>query len=172
VTPSIRPTRTADAAGILAVVEDAFSDDGTRDAGEEIAIVQRTWSARHDRSLIELVADEDGTIVGHLQAAPGCLDGTPTPAAGVAPVCVAASRQGRGIGIALMTALLGAVEEQRWPLLLLLGEPAYYERFGFESAGPLGLHYAPAGAGSPHFQARRLTGYTAALRGEFTYCWE
>ncbi len=55
---------------------------------------------------------------------------------------------------------------------MLLGDPAYYDRVGFEPAGALGLTYAPVGAGNPNFQARRLTGYTAALRGEFSYCWE
>ena len=45
-----------------------------------------------------------------------------------------------------------------WPLLVLLGDPAYYGRFGFEPAGPLGLSYLPVGADNPHFQARRLAG--------------
>ena len=71
-----------------------------------------------------------------------------------------------------MGALIDAAEVRQWPLLVLLGEPAYYGRFGFEPAGALGLAYAPAGAGNPHFQARRLGGYAAALRGDFTYCWE
>jgi putative acetyltransferase len=172
VTSSIRPARPADAGGILAVVEDAFSFGGTRHAGEELAIVEGTWAARRGRALIELVADDSGTIVGHLQAAPGRLDGTPTVAAGVAPVCVAAARQGRGVGSALMAALFAAADEQGWPLLLLLGDPAYYVRFGFEPAGPLGLHYAPAGVGSPHFMARLLSGDSAAWHGTFTYCWE
>jgi hypothetical protein len=44
--------------------------------------------------------------------------------------------------------------------------------FGFEPAGAFGLSHEPAGAGNPNFQARRLAGYTAALRGEFTYGWE
>ena len=55
---------------------------------------------------------------------------------------------------------------------MLLGDPAYYGRFGFEPAGPLGLSYPPVGAGNPHFQARQLPGYAEALRGEFSYCWE
>ncbi len=168
----IRLARPADAPGILAVVEDAFSYGGTRDAGEELAIVRDTWSAQERRPLIELVADEGGTVVGHLQAAPGRLDGEPAPVAGVAPVCIATSHQRRGAGSALLGALLGAADEARWPLLVLLGDPAYYGRFGFEPAGPLGLSYPPVGADNPHFQARRLPGYSAALRGEFGYCWE
>jgi putative acetyltransferase len=172
VTVTIRPAQPADAAGILAVVGDAFSYGGTRDAGEERAIVQGTWSARRGRSLLELVADEGGAVLGHLQAAPGRLDGNATAVAGVAPVCVAPAQQRLGVGTALMGALVRTAEELHWPLLVLLGDPAYYVRFGFEPAGPLGLGYPAVGAGNPHFQARRLAGYTPALSGEFSYCWE
>ena len=171
-TVTIRPVRSDDAAGILAVVEDAFSYGGRRDAGEELAIVRGTWSAQQGGPLIELVADEDGAVVGHLQAAPGRLDRKDSAVAGVAPVCVASTHQRRGTGSALMGALVGAAEELRWPLLVLLGDPAYYARFGFEPAGPLGLSYPPVGADNPHFQARRLPGCSATLRGEFGYCWE
>jgi putative acetyltransferase len=171
VIPPIRPARPGEA-GILRVVEDAFSYDGTRDPEEELTIVRGTWSARQSLPLIELVADQGGTVVGHVQAAPGRLDGADTPVAGVAPVCVGPSSQGHGVGSALMNALIGAAEAHRWPLLVLLGDPAYYDRFGFEPAGPLGLDYAPVGAGNPYFQARRLTSYRSSLRGEFTYCWE
>jgi putative acetyltransferase len=173
VTVTIRSAQPSDAAGILAVVEDAFSYGATRDPSEELAIVRATWTARQDLPLIELVADEEGgTIVGHLQAAPGRLDGAPTPVAGVAPVCVGAAQQGRGVGGALMDALIGAAEQRQWPLLVLLGDPAYYVRFGFEPAASFGLSYPPVGAGNPHFQARKLPGYAEALRGEFSYCWE
>jgi putative acetyltransferase len=171
-TMTIRPASPDDAAGILAVVADAFSYGATRDPGEELAIVRGTWSAQRARPLIELVADEGGTVVGHLQAAPGSLDGAPAPVAGVAPVCVGMSQQGRGLGSALMVALLGAAVERHWPLLVLLGDPAFYGRFGFEPAAPLGVSYAPVGAADPHFQARKLPGYAAAWRGEFSYCWE
>jgi putative acetyltransferase len=172
VTPSIRATRPGDEAGILRVVADAFSHRGTRDPADELTIVRETWSASERRGLIELVADEGGTVVGHLQAAPGRLDGIDTRAAGVAPVSVGATSQARGVGTALMWALIGAAEDRRWPLLVLLGQPAYYGRFGFVAAGPLGLHYAPVGAGNPHFQARPLPSYDASLRGDFSYCWE
>lgn len=87
-------------------------------------------------------------------------------------MCVAPSHQQRGVGTALMESLVIEATSRGWPLLVLLGDPAYYSRFGFEPAGPLGLTYAPAGAGSPHFQARRLDDYDARQSGWFTYCWE
>jgi len=71
-----------------------------------------------------------------------------------------------------MEALIAQAAERRWPMLVLLGDPAFYGRFGFERAGPLGITYAPAGVDSPHFLARRLAGRDPVLRGSFTYCWE
>jgi len=164
-------TRPGDEEGILASVAAAFSD-ATRDAREELAIVRATWAAKDADQLIELVADDAGAVVAHALAAPGNIDGGPTPVAGVAPVCVAPSHQRRGIGTALMESLVLAANSHSWPLLVLLGDPAYYSRFGFEPAGPLGLTYAPAGSDSTHFQARRLDHYDARQRGCFTYCWE
>jgi putative acetyltransferase len=156
------------------VVNAAFSD-ATRDAGEELGIVRVTWAVTDADQCIELVVVDDdeggGAVVAHALAAPGRIDGAPSPVAGVAPVCVAPSHQQRGIGTALMEALVVAAAARGWPLLVLLGDPAYYGRFGFEAAGPLGLTYAPAGLGSPNFQARRLDG-DRAPGGTFTYCWE
>jgi putative acetyltransferase len=163
--------RPDDETGILAVVEAAFSDP-TRDASEELTIVHATWAAKRASQLIELVADDNGTVVGHVLAAPGRIDGTPAPVAGVAPVCVAPSHQGHGVGSALMESLVLAATTRGWPLLVLLGDPAFYARFGFEPAGSLGLTYEPAGVGSPHFQARRLGDDDARQHGTFTYCWE
>jgi putative acetyltransferase len=163
--------RPKDEVGILALVAAAFSD-AIRDASEELAIVRNTWVAKDASQLIELVADDNDTVVAHALAAPGRIGGVPTSVAGVAPVCVAPSHQQRGIGTALMESLVLAATSRCWPLLVLLGNPAYYSRFGFEPAGPLGLTYAPAGAGSPNFQARRLDDYDVQERGTFTYCWE
>jgi putative acetyltransferase len=166
----IRPARPGDEEAILAVVTAAFSDP-TRDGSEERDIVRGTWAVCPADERIELVAEEDGDVVGHLLAAPGRLDDVPVDAVGVAPVCVGPGLQGRGIGRALMETLVDEAE-RRWPLLVLLGDPAFYGRFGFERAGPLGITYAPAGLENPHFQARRLARYDPVLRGSFTYCWE
>ena len=70
-----------------------------------------------------------------------------------------------------MEALVAQATRRDWVMLVLLGDPAFYGRFGFEADGPLGLTYPPAGRGSPNFLAlplRRLE----AFRGDFAYCWE
>lgn len=57
-------------------------------------------------------------------------------------------------------------------MAVLLGDPRFYGRLGFEAAGPLGLVYPPVGPDDPHFQARRLSSFGPSLRGEVRYCWE
>jgi putative acetyltransferase len=169
--PAVRSPRPGDEGAVLAVVLAAFSSPG-RAGDEEVEIVRGSWAAGPADERIELVAEVDGVVVGHLIAATGRLDGTATAVAGVAPVCVAPGHQRRGIGTALMWELVHRAGDRRWPLLVLLGEPAYYARFGFEPASRLGITYEPAGTDSPNFQARRLDHYEARLRGTFTYCWE
>jgi len=69
-----------------------------------------------------------------------------------------------------MTELIARADRQGWPLLVLLGNPAYYGRFGFEPAGPLAIVYPPVDG--PAFQVRRLATYNRTWRGTFTYAWE
>jgi putative acetyltransferase len=168
-TGPIRSAARRDRPAILTLVEAAFSN-ADRDASEEVAIVMATWARGAGIDSLELVAVDAGEIVGHALGASGDLEGRPVVA--VAPVCVAPSCQAQGIGSALMAELLRRAEHQKWPLVLLLGDPEYYQRFGFEPAGPLGIYYRPAGKDNPHFQVRRLAGFDPSLRGDFTYCWE
>ena len=166
---TIRTAVPGDRDDILDIVRGAFSSQD-RDAREELDIVLTTWALDAIAHELELVAVEAGTIVGHVMAARGDLDGREV--VGVAPLAVTPSRQGLGIGSALMHELLQRADELRLPLLVLLGHPAYYGRFGFEPSGPLGISYQAVGAGNPHFQVRRSTSYDPSYRGSFTYCWE
>ncbi len=118
---------------------------------------------------LELVAIDQDAVVGHVLASLGDLGGEKVP--GVAPLAVSPSRQRNGIGSALMFELLRRAEAAGFPLIVLLGSPGYYRRFGFEPSGPLNITYPPVGD-NPAFQARRLSSYDRSLQGEFTYCWE
>jgi predicted N-acetyltransferase YhbS len=173
-TTTVRPTVPDDHDAVLALVFDAFSD-GTRDGHEEVEIVAETWAHGAVPDGFDLVAVEDREIedreiVGHVLGAWGDLDGRDV--LGIAPLAVAPAHQGRGVGTALMTGLLGRAESAGLPLVVLLGAPAYYGRFGFEPSGPLGITYRPVGPDNPDFQVKRLSAYDASLHGEFAYCWE
>jgi putative acetyltransferase len=91
---------------------------------------------------------------------------------GIAPLSVTPPRQREGIGTALVRQLIARLDAAGWPLIVLLGDPRYYRRFGFERAGPLGIVYPPVDPDTDAFQALRLSGYDDSWRGDFAYCWE
>jgi putative acetyltransferase len=91
------------------------------------------------------VARVDGWVVGHVVLSPVAIEagavgaGEPAEVLGVAPLAVLPAFQRRGIGAALMW---GALERSRLrgvAGLVLLGDPAYYRRFGFRPAREFGL---------------------------------
>jgi putative acetyltransferase len=73
-----------------------------------------------------------------------------------------------GIGSALMNALLAAADAADVPLIVLLGAPQYYSRFGFRPAKEFGL-IPPEPEWGDGFQARPLTAYTESVAGRFQY---
>ena len=165
-------TRTAllgDRPSILTLVQLAFATGG-RDGGEEVDIVKTTWALGAAAEGLELVAVVHGVVVGHVLGARGDLAGRDV--VGVAPLAVSSAHQRAGVGSALMRELISRAEASGWPLLVLLGSPAYYSRFGFEPSWPLDISYGPVGPNDPHFQVRRLSAYAPTIRGQFTYCWE
>jgi putative acetyltransferase len=166
---SIRAATAGDRDAILKVVRSAFSRDG-RDGQEEVDIVVNTWRLHATLDGLELVAVEEHSVVGYVLGARGDLGGCEVVA--VAPLAVAPAHQRRKVGSALMRELIQRAEASAYPLVVLLGNPAYYSRFGFEPSGPLGISYPPVGNDDPHFQVRRLAGYDPSQRGNFRYCWE
>ena len=166
---AVRTASEEDRGAILELVREAFSD-GSRDGEEEVGIAVDTWSLGAVADELELVATEGPTVVGHVLTGWGVLAGRDV--VGVAPLAVVPDRQGTGVGTAPMCELLRRAELADLPLALLLGNPAYYGRFGFEAAGPLGISYRPVGPGNPNFLVRRFSHYDPSYRGDFAYCWE
>ncbi|MEO3814352.1 N-acetyltransferase [Sphaerisporangium sp. B11E5] len=116
---------------------------------------------------LSLVAeDPGGAVIGHVVCTRAHV-GT-RPALGLGPLGVRPGHQRKGVGHALMHAVLGAADALGEPLVVLLGHPDYYPRFGFRPAADLGVT-PPEPGWAPHFQARPLTTYTPELRGPFTY---
>jgi putative acetyltransferase len=105
-------------------------------------------------------------VVGHVTASQATVATDPVVAVG--PIGVLPDHQGAGIGGALMDALLAAADAGGVPLIVLLGAPEYYSRFGFRPADELGV-IPPEPQWGDGFQARPLTAYTASVRGRFQY---
>lgn len=113
-----------------------------------------------------LVAEVDGRVVGHVVCSIGDLGGVPVP--GLGPIGVEPDLQHTGIGSALMHGAIGAAEARHEPMIVLLGNPDYYGRFGFIASSEVNV--APPDESWGHFfQARPLTHHDPSLVGEYRY---
>jgi putative acetyltransferase len=160
----IRRETPADIDAVAAVTSAAFGTPGGPDPVETRLLAELRVSPAWLPPL-SLVALDDG-VAGHVVSTRAHMG--PAPALGLGPLSVDPARQGRGVGAALMHALLGAADALDEPLVVLLGEPDYYARFGFRLAAELGIA-PPVAAWAPYFQARTLTAYRPELRGPFRY---
>jgi len=89
---------------------------------------------------VSLVAEVAGRVVGHLILSPVTLDGHPAlRTMGLAPMAVLPDHQGTGVGSALVRAGLEACRTLGAEVVVVLGHPTYYPRFGFAPASRLGL---------------------------------
>jgi putative acetyltransferase len=155
----IRSERTGDAGAVRRILLAAFAGQGEADLVDQL---------RADHALVlALVAEQDRAICGHV-AFPRLMVETHDrydEAVGLAPLAVAPERQRRGIGSALVRAGLRVLAAQGEALVFVLGEPAYYARFGFAVAAA--RPFASAYSGS-HFMALRL-GAKAPPAGRLGY---
>lgn len=108
----------------------------------------------------------NSVVVGHVVCTRATIAGR--PALGLGPLSVDPPWQRRGVGAALMHAILGGADALDEPIVVLLGDPAYYHRFGFVLASGRGIE-PPVAEWAPHFQVRTLATYRHELRGPFTY---
>jgi putative acetyltransferase len=166
----VRTRRQDDGVAVLDLVRRAFSSDG-RDGSEEVDIVKDVWCANAAPEGFDLVAVEQGRVTGHVLGSTGRVDGHRT-GVGLAPLAVAPEYQRRGTGSALVRELLRRCDAAGVPFVVLLGDPKYYARFGFEAASPHGIVYEPVGATSPYFQINRLAAFDPGVAGTFSYSWE
>jgi putative acetyltransferase len=151
-----------------------------RERPEDVAVVDAVTRAAFGRELepsllarlredegwlpkLSLVAVEAGELVGHVVCTRGFVNDA--RAVGLGPISVPPDRQRHGVGHALMHAVLGAAEATDEPLVALLGDPAFYHRFGFVNASEAGIA-SPDPAWGEHFQVRTLA---ARITGTFRY---
>jgi putative acetyltransferase len=163
---NLRPERSDDHAAIEQLVRAAFGGD------EEVAMVARIRASDRYVADLALVAESDGEVVGHAMLSEFDLvrdDGRGTERVlELAPVAVRPDHQGRGVGSALCRALLELATDRGEPLVLVLGHPAYYPRFGFEPAGDHGIR-PPEAAMEPAFFVAPLADHRAGLRGRVEF---
>ncbi len=136
----IRSEVPSDGDEISELITAAFLEAEHR-SGSEARIVE---ALRQAGSLaVSLVATEEEAIVGHVAFSPVTIAGHSDGWFGLGPVAVAPSRQGEGIGSALIHAGLAMLRARDSNGCVVLGEPAYYSRFGFTADRSLRLAGVP-----------------------------
>lgn len=116
---------------------------------------------------LSLVATDGAGVIGHVIATRGTVEPGGEPGLGLGPLGVVPAWQGRGVGSALMHAVLAAAEATGSSLVCLVGSPRFYGRFGFRPAVELGIA-SPDPAWGGAFQARAL-GQGPTPSGTFRY---
>jgi putative acetyltransferase len=147
----IRPERPDDAAIIHALTNAAFAGQPFSHQ-TEARVVDALRAA--GALTLSLVATEGDEIVGHVAFSPVTVNGAAVDWFGLGPVSVWPARQRSGVGQALIRDGLHRLRALGAGGCVLLGNPAYYRRFGFENDPDLYDADAPPGA----FQCLTLNG--------------
>ena len=136
----IRPEEPSDIDAITELTEQAFRHaPHTSHTEQYIVLALRRAGAL----CVSLVAQQDARVIGHVAFSPVAIsDGSPHWY-GLGPVSVLPEAQGKGIGSALVHQGLEALRAAGAQGCVVLGEPGYYERFGFRSSQGLVLDGVP-----------------------------
>jgi putative acetyltransferase len=90
---------------------------------------------------LSLVAEREGKVAGHILFPPITLESPAgsVPAVALAPMAVLPELQRRGIGSLLVKEGLAACRRLGHRIVIVVGHPEYYQRFGFVSARTRGI---------------------------------
>jgi putative acetyltransferase len=126
--PTVREEENGDLDAIARVHQAAFE----RSAEAQLVLELRAEGL----ALASHVALEGDRLVAHALYSRMHVDtpGGPVAAVALGPIAVIPERQGKGLGGAVIRAGLAAIRARGERLILVLGHPAYYPRFGFDPA--------------------------------------
>jgi putative acetyltransferase len=130
---TIRPERFSDIAAIHAVEVSAFKRES------EAVLVDALRELNQD--FISLVASVEDEIVGHICFSRVSIEGSASDGIvlALAPLAVVPKHQRRGIGSMLVQYGLQECKRQDVDAVFVVGDPRYYSRFGFRSAGEIAV---------------------------------
>jgi putative acetyltransferase len=137
--------------------------------GDEAALVDRLRARA--RLYLGLVAVHGDGVVGHIVFTPVTLHcyQAPYTILALAPMAVRPDRQRQGIGSALVREGLAACRAAGHDVVVVVGHPAFYPRFGFVPARPLGLLSEPAFPDEAFMVAELTPGALRGRRGVVLY---
>jgi putative acetyltransferase len=158
----LRPEATEDHAAVRRLHERAFAP-----SDEEARLVDALRGMGDLVPELSLVAIEDGEVVGHIAFSHARLESGHAVLA-LAPMGVLPERQRRGVGSGLVRESLRRAARTEASLVVVVGHPEYYPRFGFERGDAYGV-VDPFGAPPEAWMVHRLPAYSRDARGRVTF---
>lgn len=156
----IRPEEANDREDIYRVTADAFRGRPYA-GGNEQDLVNRLREL--GQLSVSLVAMDEDQLIGHVAFSPVVLSDDSGPWFGLGPVSVSPACQGQGVGGKLIRSGLVAIAARGALGCVLTGDPAYYQRFGFD----LAPKNVPEAEPAEFFQLKLLRAIEA--RGTFAF---
>nr|WP_209847403.1 N-acetyltransferase [Paenibacillus sediminis] len=132
----IRTEQPKDYAAVYEINRAAF---GNRD--DEAELVERIRLSEGFIPELSIIAEVDGEIVGHLLLSKATVVGETMEKEVIvlAPIAVKPEYQKQGVGSKLIAEGLSRCKALGYGLVLLIGHPSYYPKFGFKPARAYGL---------------------------------
>ena len=159
----IRPETAADHDAIRKVNDEAFGEP------IEAKIVDAIRASDRFLPDLSLVGVFEGQTLGHVISSYVDVEPGARRVLQVGPLAVLPAHQRRGIGSALMEETIRIADARGEPLLLIEGNPKYYERFGFSRADGVGIEPPPEAHGAQYFMIRPLATYDPVFPGYAIY---
>lgn len=153
----VRPTTGADYETVYNLIQTAFQTAEHTDGDEQDFAVGLRNGGNYIPEL-DLVAELDGQLIGHIMFTKTFVarpDGSHYPTLMVAPLSVLLEYRGMGIGSALMNEGFRIAAALGYSSAFLLGEPAYYQRFGYKPTSEFGISHEAFPA--EYLMAKELT---------------
>jgi len=137
---SIRKEKPSDYQAVFSVIEKAFRDTEHTNHKEQFLVE----SLRNSFAFVEelsLVAMSDHQIIGHILLTKIVIanEGARYDSLALAPVSVLPEYQGKGVGSKLINQAHQKAKSLGFKSIVLLGDPNYYSRFGYEPAHTFGI---------------------------------
>jgi putative acetyltransferase len=161
----VREQGPQDSAAVRQLLSRAFRDQG------EVADLAEALALRGTHASVALVAEQEGTVVGHVQLSAGWIDADQrlVDVLVLSPLGVEPAHQRRGIGRALCQAALEHARDVGIPAVFLEGDPRYYARLGWQRASTKGFTSPSRRIPDPGFQVVTLTSWRPWMVGAVVY---